>query len=189
MLPHHFPPALSHLSGRHLISETPNFELGVSMNPPTHAGSRGSTRRRSWRSIHRNFAGIQEATACVFARSRAVLTRHAPRVNTLTARPPSQPVRKADHAPTFLACGICEEALHGRVRARFLSAAGQPVGARPRSQGARAEWLQAASRSPRRRGRISSACTWCSPPRVLARKAGGRHAGARPGLMLGHAQA
>ncbi len=45
---------------------------------------------------------------------------------------------------TFLACWIYEETLHGRVLARFLAAAGQPVAPRPRSRGALAERVQAA---------------------------------------------
>jgi hypothetical protein len=44
---------------------------------------------------------------------------------------------------TFLACWIYEETLHGRVLARFLAAAGQPVEPRPRSAGTLAERVQA----------------------------------------------
>lgn len=44
---------------------------------------------------------------------------------------------------TFLACWIYEETLHGRVLARFLAAAGQPVAPRPRSVGTIAERVQA----------------------------------------------
>lgn len=44
---------------------------------------------------------------------------------------------------TFLACWIYEETLHGRVLARFLAAAGQPVAPRPRSVGTLAERVQA----------------------------------------------
>ena len=44
---------------------------------------------------------------------------------------------------TFLPCWIYEETIHGRVLARFLAGAGQPVPPRPRSQGTRAERVQA----------------------------------------------
>ena len=62
----------------------------------------------------------------------------------------------------FLACWIYEETFHGFALARFLEAAGAPVGVRPRPRGSErlAKRLEAwRRRSCPARGRTSARCT------------------------------
>jgi len=65
------------------------------MKSPTDAGPRGLTPPLSWALIHRTPPWIQAVGQPFVMWFHAVLTRQFRRVNTLTAPPPSQSVRRA----------------------------------------------------------------------------------------------